>query len=229
VSERVPEPPDSDERSCFQQVRPWPARTVNRQCRQSRGALRKELTDYLRTGRVIHRTHGMRLPDGRGSRPGILHIVERPAEAEDRAVPGHWEGDLVFGRGMSPVAGLVERSTRYLTLVARPAGNHLVWTHLHKGDPPGSTPDDRAIEVHHGQRFPRPARSAPQRRMLPVTIRRAASSGARPANGRCVMVTLTSGSGHPGPGIRPDACGLPAGVLLAEAEVHPSGRSHPLR
>jgi len=91
---------------------------------QSRGALRKELTAYLRTGRVIRRVHGVRLPDGRGSRPGIVNISERPAEAEDRAVPGHWEGDLVFGRQMSPVATLVERSTRYLLLVGLPAGSH---------------------------------------------------------------------------------------------------------
>ena len=74
---------------------------------QSRGALRKELTGYLRTGRVLRRPQGVRLPDGRGGRPGIVNISERPAEAEDRAVPGHWEGDLVFGKGMSPVATLV--------------------------------------------------------------------------------------------------------------------------
>ena len=91
---------------------------------QSRGALRKELTAYLRTGRVIRRPQGVRLPDGRGGRPGILNISERPAEAEDRAVPGHWEGDLVFGKRMSPVATLVERSTRFLILVALPDGNH---------------------------------------------------------------------------------------------------------
>jgi IS30 family transposase len=91
---------------------------------QSRGALRKELTVYLRTGRVIRRAHGVRLPDGRGARPGIVNISERPAEAVDRAVPGHWEGDLVFGKGMSPVATLVERSTRFLMLVGLPAGNH---------------------------------------------------------------------------------------------------------
>ena len=69
---------------------------------QSRGALRKELTAYLRTGRVIRRAQGVRLPDGRGGRPGIVNISERPAEAEDRAVPGHWEGDLVFGKRHEP-------------------------------------------------------------------------------------------------------------------------------
>jgi IS30 family transposase len=63
---------------------------------QSRGALRKELTAHLRTGRVIRRPQGTRLPDGRGGRPGILNISERPAEADDRAVPGHWEGDPII-------------------------------------------------------------------------------------------------------------------------------------
>ena len=91
---------------------------------QSRGALRKELTAHLRTGRVIRRPQGTRLPDGRGGRPGILNISERPAEAEDRAVPGHWEGDLVFGKHMSPVATPVERSTRYVMLVALPGGHY---------------------------------------------------------------------------------------------------------
>jgi IS30 family transposase len=91
---------------------------------QSRGALRRELTHYLRTGRVLRRPKGVRLPDGRGGRPNILHISERPPEADDRAVPGHWEGDLVFGKTMSPIATLVERSTRFLMLVALPQGNH---------------------------------------------------------------------------------------------------------
>ena len=89
---------------------------------QSRGALRKELAQHLRTRRYTRRPAGQRMPDGRGSRPDILHISERPAEADDRAVPGHWEGDLIFGRGMSPVATLVERSTRFLMLVALPEG-----------------------------------------------------------------------------------------------------------
>src|SRR6476619_3479505 len=91
---------------------------------QSRGALRRKLTAYLRTGRVIRRPEGVRLPDGRGGRPNTLHISAGPAEADDRAVPGHWEGDLVFGKGISPVATLVERSTRFLMLVALPGGNH---------------------------------------------------------------------------------------------------------
>jgi IS30 family transposase len=90
---------------------------------QARGDLRRELTRQLRTGRATRRPKGTRLPDGRGVRPNILNISQRPAEAADRAVPGHWEGDLLFGRGMSPVATLVERSTRYLMLVGLPDGH----------------------------------------------------------------------------------------------------------
>jgi IS30 family transposase len=90
---------------------------------QTRGGLRKELTTPLRTKRATRRPAGKRQADGRGSRPNILHISQRPAEAADRAVPGHWEGDLVFGRGMTPVATLVERSTRFLLLVALPDGH----------------------------------------------------------------------------------------------------------
>jgi IS30 family transposase len=90
---------------------------------QTRGDLRHELTRHLRTGRVTRRPAGTRIPDGRGLRPNTRNISERPAEAADRAVPGHWEGDLLFGRGMSPVATLVERSTRYLMLVGLPDGH----------------------------------------------------------------------------------------------------------
>ena len=60
---------------------------------QARGDLRHELTAQLRTRRAMRRPAGTRLPDGRGARPNILNISERPAEAADRAVPGHWEGD----------------------------------------------------------------------------------------------------------------------------------------
>jgi IS30 family transposase len=98
-------------------------RSTGRLFVQARGDLRHELTRCQRTKRAMRRPKGTRLPDGRGVRPNILNISARPAEAADRAVPGHWEGDLVFGRSMSPVATLVERSTRCLMLVGLPDGH----------------------------------------------------------------------------------------------------------
>jgi IS30 family transposase len=89
---------------------------------QSRGALRKELQRCLRTGRTMRFPRGKRLPQGRGVLTDMVPISERPAEAEDRAVPGHWEGDLIMGKQPSAVATLVERTSRYVTLVALPEG-----------------------------------------------------------------------------------------------------------
>jgi IS30 family transposase len=89
---------------------------------QSRGALRRELQRCLRTGRAMRSPRAKRLPQGRGQLRDVVLISERPAEAEDRAVPGHWEGDLLLGRRPSAVATLVERASRYLTLVALPDG-----------------------------------------------------------------------------------------------------------
>jgi IS30 family transposase len=89
---------------------------------QSRGALRRELQRCLRTGRAMRYPRGKRLPQGRGQLRDVVLISERPAEAEDRAVPGHWEGDLLLGKRPSAVVTLVERSSRYLTLVALPEG-----------------------------------------------------------------------------------------------------------
>ena len=90
---------------------------------QSRGALRKELTRYLRRGHATRWPLGHSVMNGQGQLRGTVHISERPAEANDRAVPGHWEGDLVFGKGKSAVATLVERKSRFVMVVALPHGN----------------------------------------------------------------------------------------------------------
>jgi IS30 family transposase len=89
---------------------------------QGRGALRRELQRCLRTGRAMRYPRAKRLPQGRGQLRDVVLISERPAEAEDRAVPGHWEGDLLLGKRPSAVVTLVERASRYLTLVALPDG-----------------------------------------------------------------------------------------------------------
>jgi IS30 family transposase len=89
---------------------------------QSRGALRRELQRCLRTGRAMRYPRAKRLPQGRGQLRDTLHISQRPAEAADRAVPDHWEGDLVFGRRPSAVGTLVERRSRYVVLFPLPDG-----------------------------------------------------------------------------------------------------------
>ena len=85
---------------------------------QSRGALKKELLAHLRRTRAMRRSrHHTQKTDNHGRIVGAVSISERPATAEDRAVPGHWEGDLVFGSHNSQIATLVERQTRYVMLV----------------------------------------------------------------------------------------------------------------
>ena len=88
---------------------------------QARGALKKELIKYLRRSRAMRRArqHTQKGPE-KGQIVGAVSISERPAEAEDRAVPGHWEGDLLCGTKDSQIATLVERQTRYLMLVRVP-------------------------------------------------------------------------------------------------------------
>jgi transposase, IS30 family len=90
---------------------------------QSRGAFRKELTRYLRQGHGSRRPQGRHGANGQGQLGGTINISERPAEANDRAVPGHWEGDLLFGKRMKAIATLVERKTRFVMLIALPNGH----------------------------------------------------------------------------------------------------------
>jgi IS30 family transposase len=93
---------------------------------QARGALNRELTTHLRTGRALRKPH--RQGDARRSRiPDVVPISERPAEADDRAVPGHWEGDLITGTANGSAIGtLVERTTRFVLLPHLPNGHDAI-------------------------------------------------------------------------------------------------------
>ncbi|CCH89270.1 transposase [Modestobacter italicus] len=90
---------------------------------QGRGQLRTELHRHLRTGRAWRRPQGFSGPT-RAKISGMVSISERPAEAADRAVPGHWEGDLIMGTGCrSAIGTLVERQTRFCLLIHLPDGH----------------------------------------------------------------------------------------------------------
>ncbi len=90
---------------------------------QARGELRRELTRHLRSGRQRRQARSSsRRGQGRGKIRDMAMISQRPAEVAERAVPGHWEGDLLMGTKTSAIATLVERQTRYCQLVALPEG-----------------------------------------------------------------------------------------------------------
>ncbi len=89
---------------------------------QGKGALRKELSRCLRTGRAVRRPQG-RPASTKGQIRDMVMISERPAEVEDRAVPGHWEGDLIMGKRNTAIGPLVERWSRYVMLFGLPDGN----------------------------------------------------------------------------------------------------------
>jgi IS30 family transposase len=91
---------------------------------QSRGALRKELHSCLRSGRAMRRAKAYTKGNvGQGQLKNMVMISERPAEVKDRAVPGHWEGDLIFGKKMTSIGTLVERHSRYVMLLKLPNGH----------------------------------------------------------------------------------------------------------
>ena len=128
---------------------------------QARGALKKELQQHLRSQRAIRRSrHTSQKGDGRGQIKDMVSIRERPAAVEDRAVPGHWEGDLIFGANNSQIATLVERHTRYVMLAKVSNRNtetvinalikqaHKLPSELYK-----SLTWDRGKEMHDHKRF----------------------------------------------------------------------------
>jgi transposase, IS30 family len=89
---------------------------------QGRGLLRKELTKYLRSQRTYRHAKNEMRRKGPKMIPNPIMISQRPAEANDRAVPGHWEGDLLLGTPTTAIGTLVERSTRYLMLFSLARG-----------------------------------------------------------------------------------------------------------
>jgi IS30 family transposase len=90
---------------------------------QTRGALRKELTRYLRPRHTTRRPRGHSISNGQGQLRATLHISQRRAEAQDRAIPGHGEGDLLYAKPMTAIATLIERHSRFVMLVELPNGH----------------------------------------------------------------------------------------------------------
>jgi IS30 family transposase len=100
---------------------------------QGRGALRRELTACLRTGRTLRVPRARTRGRNKGFVGPEIMISERPAEAVDRAVPGHWEGDLILGLGSSAIGTLVERSTRFTMLLHLPRMDAYGQARVHNG------------------------------------------------------------------------------------------------
>lgn len=102
---------------------------------QSRGALKRELVACLRTGRALRVPRARARARGKGFVSEEIMISERPAEAADRAVPGHWEGDLILGTGRSAIGTLVERTTRFVMLLHLPPDKDRAVPRVKNGPP----------------------------------------------------------------------------------------------
>lgn len=87
---------------------------------ESRGALKRELVTCLRTGRALREPRSRSRNKAQGHVTADVVLSQRPAEADDRAIPGHWEGDLIIGTGRSAIGTIVERSSRSTLLVHLP-------------------------------------------------------------------------------------------------------------
>jgi len=112
---------------------------------QGRGALRRELTACLRTGRALRQPRRREGVRGKRQIPTEIMISERPAEVEDRAVPGHWEGDLIIGSHRSAIGTLVERKTRFVMLLHLP---RLPGYELPRGEPSNDWRTTPALAGH---------------------------------------------------------------------------------
>ena len=131
---------------------------------QARGALKRELVGHLRSKRRIRRSqHAAASGQSRGQIVDAISIRERPAEIEDRAIPGHWEGDLLSGSRNSHIVTLVERHSRFTSLLKVPSKDTAVvvaaLTRHARKLPRGAAPlldlgsrtgDGQARELHHG-------------------------------------------------------------------------------
>jgi IS30 family transposase len=130
---------------------------------QARGVLKKELVAHLRSKRRIRRRQHSRIfKDARGQIAEAISIRERPAEIEDRAIPGHWEGDLLSGSKNSHIVSLVERHSRFTTLLKVPSKDTAVVVAAltrHAQKLPTATPlvdlgsrtgDGQPQDLHHG-------------------------------------------------------------------------------
>jgi IS30 family transposase len=113
---------------------------------QGRGELRRELARCLRTGRAKRRSRHR--PENTGRIKDMVMISERPAEAADRAVPGHWEGDLIIGKDCKSAVGtLVERTTRYVLLLHLPAGRRAAGVEAAMRQAISTLPDELARTI----------------------------------------------------------------------------------